>query len=486
MQINQQTLELTSDPAYIVSQDGMIVYANPAARAATGYAGQRLTAMSFWDIDSEMTAANWPERWRDMIGGALAHYESRHQRDDGKSFPVAVSVTALTAADADYLCVRARDITLIRERARQMEQLQFAVANATDAVFLTRPNGEIFYVNQSACDQLGYTRDELAGMNISDINPAMSPEIRALAGESGEAGIPRTLEAVHQRKDGTVFPVELTFKLADFDGERYAVTFARNIMERKKFEEELRSNRERLEQQVEERTLDLRAAQEELLERERLAVLGRLTGVVGHELRNPLGTIRSSLYVLRNNIHEKSDLVIRALNRAERNIIRCDRIIEELLDYTRARPAILEAVSIDAWLAEIIEDYDFPPAIKVDTRYGADRRLRIEPERLRRCIVNVLANACEALRDSEPDKPPVIRVATRVGRGEVEIEIADNGPGIPVELQDKVFEPLFSTKGFGIGLGLAIVEQIMEQHHGSVEIRSNKGVGTSVLLCLPI
>ncbi|MDJ0840568.1 MAG: ATP-binding protein [Acidobacteriota bacterium] len=262
----------------------------------------------------------------------------------------------------------------------------------------------------------------------------------------------------------------------------------REIAERKKVEEELMQHRDRLEELVKARTTELEKAQIELVRKERLATLGQLIATVSHELRNPLGTVRGSVFIISQRLLGKDLGVERALDRAERNIVRCDRIIEDLLDYTRTQDLEFQPIHLDRWLEGALEEYLFPVDVKVQVRLGVNLELPMEPERLRRCLINLLNNACDAMKTKkgeETEREKRLEVVSRIKENRVEIRVSDSGVGIPAENLAKIFEPLFSTKSFGVGLGLPTVQQIMEQHGGSLEIESEVGVGTTAILWLP-
>jgi signal transduction histidine kinase len=184
--------------------------------------------------------------------------------------------------------------------------------------------------------------------------------------------------------------------------------------------------------------------------------------------------------------------VSRAVERAERNIIRCDRIIEELLDFTHTRDLEIHRIAIDRWLDQVLDEQAAPPGITVRRAFDlAGVKVPIDAERLRRVVINVFDNACQAMAEGEvgqsDDGQPghSLSVRTRRTGGRVEIVFEDTGPGIQPDARDRIFEPLFSTKGFGVGLGLTVVKQVMTQHGGDVEIESEPGRGTRVCLWLP-
>ncbi len=233
----------------------------------------------------------------------------------------------------------------------------------------------------------------------------------------------------------------------------------------------------------------LQEAQEDLVRKERLAAVGQLTATVSHELRNPLGAMRSATEAIAKLSSGDDAQLTRAIRLLERGQARCDRIIAELLDFVRVRELSLSLTGMDAWLSTLLDDYEMPPGVTLERRLACDCDALIDRDRLERSVENVISNACDAMTgnggDEEPADRHVLTVATRIRGGRLEIAICDTGPGIPPEQDDKIFEPLFSTKSFGVGLGLPIVRQIMEQHEGGIEIDSEPGRGTDVILWLP-
>jgi len=258
-----------------------------------------------------------------------------------------------------------------------------------------------------------------------------------------------------------------------------------DITEQKRKDEELRLYRERLEELVEERTLELHKAQAELVRSERLATLGQLTATVSHELRNPLGAIRPSLYYIRKKLSDDQQLV-QAYQRIERNIARCDHIIDELLDFTRITTLEREETLFKPWLENLIGEILFPDGIKAKLTFSGPESIVVDTGRLRRAIVNILENAWQAIAENKNSNEKLISIQTKMEAERVAIEIKDSGVGMTDEVLERIFEPLYSTKGFGVGLGMPTVKQIMEQHSGGIEIESIAGSGTTVKLWLPI
>lgn len=272
----------------------------------------------------------------------------------------------------------------------------------------------------------------------------------------------------------------------DADGRPLRMTgVIQDITARKREAAELARHREHLEELVRQRTKDLEAAQEALLRRERLATLGQVIATVSHEIRNPLGTIRSSVFTIGKAVRGRDENLDRALGRVERAIARCDAIIEELLGYTRGQPVRSARVKLDGLVSEVLDELSLPPGVAVERTLEADCAMNVDRERLRRSLVNVLTNATQALSDDGRNGGR-IAVETRRVADRVEVRIADDGPGIPAEIRERVFEPLYSTRSFGVGLGLTIVYDIMGQLGGGVRLESEPGQGTEVTLWLPL
>ena len=299
-------------------------------------------------------------------------------------------------------------------------------------------------------------------------------------------------EIVHrlQMTDGRIKHVRETCE-SFFDGEEpvRSVGTVQDITEIMLAEAELIKHREHLEDLVSERTRELRDAQSELVRKERLATLGQLTATVSHELRNPLGAMRPSVYILNRYCDKDDQRINKALAVVDRNIDRCDRIIDELLDFTRITDMELHPTKINEWLESVIDEQKIPEGIQLEKDFSLnDIELSVDSNRLRRAVINVMDNACQAMMDDSQqlkDRKNIrLSITTKNNEQRVDIAISDTGVGMSKEVLEKMFEPLFSTKVFGVGLGMATVKQIMEQHDGGIEINSQENIGTTVTLWL--
>jgi signal transduction histidine kinase len=225
-----------------------------------------------------------------------------------------------------------------------------------------------------------------------------------------------------------------------------------------------------------------------LARQERLATLGQLAGTVSHELRNPLGAIRNSLFSLRERLGS-DDRAGRMVDRMERNIERCDAIVADLLGYARSGEIKPGPIEIDRWLHGVLDEHVVPAGTTLRRELDFAGSVPLDRDRFRQVMVNLLDNAIQAINDQDWQRSGphenTITVRTDAVGPYLELSVADTGPGMAPDTLANIFEPLFTTKSFGVGLGLPMVRQIVQQHGGSIETASEVGRGTTFLIRIP-
>jgi Na+/proline symporter/signal transduction histidine kinase len=316
---------------------------------------------------------------------------------------------------------------------------------------------------------------------------------KCLAGSIGTAAAHKAL------RDGRIFTANEARELSEVYAEILAsLNVTPEELERKidyyqEREALLTQHAAELEEKVLERTRDLKAAQEELIKNEKLTVLGQLTAIVSHELRNPLGVIRSSAFFLSRKFTEPDEKTRKHLDRIEQQVGLCDSIIGELLEYTRGRRSEVVKGEINPWLDDVLDQLNIPKQINL-IRHLTDRLpvVYFDKEKMRRVVINLVENAVQAvtarqLAANEANSPydPQVKVSTLPAAKGLCIEVKDNGLGMDHETARRAFEPLFTTRARGTGLGLAIVKKIVEEHGGTVSLRTTRKRGTTVTVTLP-
>ena len=254
------------------------------------------------------------------------------------------------------------------------------------------------------------------------------------------------------------------------------------IEERMKLEEALKMANEALEDKVVERTKEVMEANVQLMRSEKLATIGRLSSSVGHELRNPLGVISNTAYFLKSRLGDEMDAKVKKhLDILTRTVSRANRVVSDLLDFSREKPIVLSMGDLNGLVVDALANVEVPKKVKVKKMlHVAPLDVEMDSAQMLHVIENLITNAVQAMPDGGS-----IEIESGVRNGHVELAIKDTGEGIPEDKLSQVFEPLYSTKVTGTGLGLAIVDGIVARHGGTVAVRSEEGAGTTFTVNLP-
>lgn len=227
----------------------------------------------------------------------------------------------------------------------------------------------------------------------------------------------------------------------------------------------------------------LKDAQEELMVKDKLATIGKLSGNIAHEIRNPLGVIGSSAYYIKRNLEGKNKKLGEHLERIQRQVTKATAVIESMLNLTRIRESELHKVDLKAMISEVITAANIPKTItKIQHFPPEDVFVKADLEQLTMSFNNIVTNAIDAM-----DRVGTLTVTVqRTSNDRAELSFADTGSGIDPKNLDKVFQPLFSTKTKGIGFGLSIVKKAIENHDGTIELVSELEKGTTIIIRLPL
>lgn len=279
-----------------------------------------------------------------------------------------------------------------------------------------------------------------------------------------------------------------------FEGELGLLAGAFNSMTRslRAARADLQGLLDRLEQRVAERTDALAATRDDLVRSEKLASLGKLSAALAHEINNPISGIMTFARLIARTLEQGSPddatrrTLLRNLRLVEREAERCSDVVRNLLDFAHERPLAEAELSLNAVVEDallLVHSQLQIQGVQVARRLGELPHTLGDFGLLRQACVNVLMNACEAM----PFEGRLEVETALVADGqEIELAFRDSGPGIPPERLARVFDPFFSTKEGGAGLGLSVVHGIVGQHGGRVLIESQPGQGTRVALRLPV
>jgi signal transduction histidine kinase len=244
---------------------------------------------------------------------------------------------------------------------------------------------------------------------------------------------------------------------------------------------QVEESRQRLEALVEERTNKLRAAEESLVRREKLALVGQLASSVGHEIRNPLGVMSNALFYLETILPDATPEVREYLQILSSQVQVSAKIVNDLLDLSRSTPPRREQVGVQTFVGPRVTRFGLNGAV-IEADIPPDLPLvDVDPVHAGQVMDNLLNNAVQAI-----DGHGTVRIRARQADGFVTLEVSDTGPGVPPEHAARIFEPLFTTKARGIGLGLALSKTLAQANGGDLNLISREGESAVFAFTVPV
>jgi len=381
-----------------------------------------------------------------------------------------------------------RDITenkqaeeAVRESQQKFERLFMNNPEAADYLDL---DFHILNVNPRFEELFGYSLDEVKGKHINDV---VVPKDKMEEAEDLDRKARKGYayhDTVRKRKDGSLVPVSISAAPIIVEGQPVGtVGLYKDITERRQMEKKLEEYSEHLEELVEKRTEELTEAQERLIKSERLAAVGELATMVGHDLRNPLQSINNATYYLSNELLRLpvSQKAIEMLQVINDSVDYADKIIRDLQDFSSTKKSIVKKTNINTIVKETLSQVETPKNIELITELGRFPRIEADKNQIKRAFLNLAVNGIQAMENGGR-----LKVSTKKTRDFVEVSFEDTGIGLPKEKMKKLFTPFFTTKAKGLGMGLAICKKFVESHGGSIEVESEEGKGSTFTVKLPI
>ncbi len=511
------------DAIIMVDNNGCIAFWNQSAERIFGYSVQEA-------IGRHMHTLIAPQRFQEALTKGFSGFRSTGQgpvigktlelaavRKDGTEFPVELSLSAVKLKGEWSAIGIVRDITQRKqtdEALRHSEKKFHDITSSLgEGLYVLTDQGNLTFMNPEAERLLGWTEAELINKNVHDIIHCLKPDRASMHLEQCPmhavvaTGIRyASSDEVFTRKDGTVFPISVICSpIIENEKIIASVTAFRDISERKRIEEEIRKLNEGLELKVRERTRQLLEAQEELVRKEKLSILGQLSGSVGHELRNPLGVINNAVYFLRTVLPGADETVKEYLGIIKSEADNSLRIISDLLDFSRTKTPQVKSMAVSELVQQNLGRCNVPTSVSVQVDIPDTLpAVKIDPLQMGQVFQNLIMNAAQAMPDGgslrvsarrvgnqelgvrSNEVPELRTLNAELDRDFIEISVADTGEGISPENMKKLFQPLFTTKARGIGLGLVVSKNLVEANGGRIDVDSQLGKGTTFRVILPV
>ncbi|WP_340098893.1 PAS domain S-box protein [Salinibaculum salinum] len=419
--------ENSPDMINVHDADGNIIDPNRQLCETTGYSREELTEMKVWDLDQTVDPADSTDIWERMETGARHKFEGVYRHRDGSTFPVEVHIRRLDLEEGDRFVVISRDISEREKRAEELQQerdrFRAVFEKSFDSMVIADDNGEYVEVNESATELFGLEKEELLGRSIEEFVPADFDYEQAWGNFQKSEQERGTFPLI--RADGTERTVEYAATMNVTPGQHLSVL--RDITDREKRERELERQNERLEE---------------------------FASVVSHDLRNPLNVAAARLELAQEECNSEHHAAI------ERAHDRMEGLIDDLLTLARhgKTPADVSSVDLTGLVESCWQTVETNDATLVT---DVDRTIRADENRLRQLFENLVRNAIEHGGEG---------VTVTVGTLDDGFYVEDDGPGIPPDDFDDVFDTGYSTSQDGTGFGLSIVKQIVEAHEWEIRV----------------
>ena len=473
----EETLKLTVfsidnivDAVQWITPDTRFWNVNRAACEMLGYSREEMLSMSIADIDPYFVLEDWHTHLEEIRQTGSINLSKRfHKTKDGRIIPVEITTNYFKYNGVEYYCAIVRDIT---ERARAEKEASFfraLIEYTRDPVYVLDPadGWKMLYANQTACSHYGMPLEKLQTMRIPDWDPVFDMDKVDAAFQKMKKGKSMRIETMHRVASGDLVPVEVTANYLEHDGKELTVGYFHDI-----------SNRRRM--------------QDEQLRTQKLESLGVLAGGIAHDFNNLLTGIMGNLSLVRALL-PKDNSALERIDRCEKAVKEATGLTCQLLTFSRGGEPVKKMIDLRRVVQDAVSFILRGSNVAGKLRIAEDLwAIEADEGQIGQVINNLLINADQSMLQGgvvrvEMDNHPLGKneVASLKPGPYVLISVADQGCGIPPENLNRIFDPYFTTKKTGTGLGLTSLYSIVKKHGGEVVVSSRAGEGTMFQVYLP-
>lgn len=461
-----------SEEIMVIDQDFMVNDVNQAFLDRYGLKKRDVLQKKCFEIrrrsraPCDQEANSCPVERVNRTGGAVEMTHTYRDKDgDTKEFVILLYPLRDEGNEIKYYLEIARDVTeyrrLISRLLRSEKRFKAILDTATDAIISVDENSRIILFNNAAQRIFGYSGDMVLGKDLSILIPSIYGDHRShinrFLGKRESDFIGKTVSLEGLRRNGETFPMELSLSMLEMEEKITFTAIIRDVTEQQQFKGRM-------------------------LQSERLAAVGQAVAHVAHEIRNPLMIIGGFSNQIKTKLEDEKD--VHKIDMVLEEVLRLERLVADLGDFTKGYKLLKRPADINSVLEDVIrimtgacspDKYTFKRSFSKQVK-----EIYCDPDKLKQVFINIISNGIEAMHDGGS-----ITISTeKIPRG-VEIRINDEGVGIPVEDLQHIFEPFYTTREQGSGLGLSISYKLIEAHNGDIWAISRPGKGTTFIIQLP-
>ena len=478
----------SSDAIFIHdAKTGKIVDVNETMLKMYGYSYEEALELDMSDVSSGVTPFTEKEaskKIKHAVDKGPQLFEWMAKTKTNTCFWVEVALQKTQISGKGRVLAVVRDIRKRKKLDQELNLIKRSIEYSAYPFHWIKKDGHFFYNNKAACDSLGYTREELSSMRVSDINPDFTSERWPNHWEELKIEKSVTFDTRHRHKNGEIFPVEINANYMEFDDQEHVFVYIKNISDKIQFEKKQKNLEKQLQQA------------------QKMEALGTLAGGVAHDFNNILSAIMgySELALLEITDAKKSQAYVKKVMTAGH---RATKLVEQILAFSRHNDQNLKPQILGPIIKEVLQllRSSIPSTIEIKSYIDPNCGLVLsDPTQIQQIVMNLSTNAYHAMRNTGGRMTINLRPTDRTNDDNLfgniflepgpylKLEISDTGHGMSEDHMDKIFNPYFTTKkkGEGTGLGLSIVHGIVKSLNGDIDLKSKVGEGTSVFVYLPV
>ena len=484
-----RTLFDSANDAILILQNDVFIDCNQKALEMFGSTREQIIGQTPYQLspphqpDGRDSREITSEKIANALSGNPDVFEWRHLRLSGEAFDTEVSLSLMEIESKKYIQAIVRDISLRRRLDRDLRVMQHWIEESIDLFFWVRGDSQILYVNKAVCRSLGYTKEEMGTMRVSDFDLELPQEAWPDFAQKLKKQGSHYIETRFRTKTGQVFPMEITANIMKYEGVDHFFAYGRNISERVQYENE----QKKLEKQLQ--------------QAQKMESLGTLAGGIAHDFNNILGAILGYAEMVESDLPPNSP--IREMQHGVITAgLRAKELVQQILLFSRQAEHEAQPVQPHLIVKEALKllRSTIPVTIKIHQYIDAYcGTIYADPTQIHQIVMNLCTNAYHAMRQSggvlgvslsqmEITKEDISFSKMQLDPGSyVKLEVSDTGHGMDKTTLENIFNPYFTTKpkGEGTGLGLSVVLGIVKSFGGHIHFYSEPGSGTTANVYFP-